>query len=161
MDRQQFILFVEDVQKPVRRFLTALCLGDAARADDIAQDAFVRAFMAVDTLRDPDRFRSWIFRIAYTCYVSDCRSRRHTTELSDAEALSADTDRPDEVFRYQALYNALGQLSDSERSSVLLHYMHGYSVAEIASITGSTSLAVRQRLSRGRQHLKSLLSNDL
>lgn len=64
----------------------------------------------------------------------------------------------DSAFRYQALYQALRRLSDLERNTILLYYMEGYSVKEIAEMTRSAQDVVRQQMSRGRKHLKSLLN---
>ena len=67
-------------------------------------------------------------------------------------------DDADRSFRYQELYAALNRLSDKERMSVLLFYMENYSIKEIAEIVDASESAVRQHLSRGRQHLRSLLT---
>ena len=63
----------------------------------------------------------------------------------------------DSMFDYQELYLALEKLSEKERSAILLHYMQGYSINEIAEINGSTIDAVKKQLSRARQHLQILL----
>lgn len=157
MDRQQFILNVESSQKALRRFLTALCCGDAALADDLAQDTFVKAYLACDDFKGDSKFTTWIYRIAYNTFVSHKRSRILHAQLSEAESISGN-DKPDKAFDYQPLYLALSKLSEKERSAILLHYMQGYSVAEIADINNSSPDAVKQQLSRGRQHLKCFLS---
>lgn len=156
MDRQQFISYVEQNQKAVRRFLTALCCGDSALADDLAQDTFVKAYLSCDSFRDDRRFTAWIYRIAYNTFVSSRRGCRTSEPISEAAAVGS-TDSSDEAFRYQELYMALDSLTEKERSAILLHYMQGYAVNEIAQITGSTSDAVRQQLTRARHHLKTLL----
>ncbi len=61
----------------------------------------------------------------------------------------------DDQFRYQALYAALDELPPLERTALLLFYMEGYSVKEIAEIVGASEEAVKTRLSRGRNHLRS------
>lgn len=69
------------------------------------------------------------------------------------------SDAADEAFRYQHLYLALDRLSVKERTAILLHYMQGYAINEIAEITNSSVDAVKAQLSRGRQHLKDLLND--
>lgn len=157
MDKQQFIQYVESNQKAVRRFLTALCCGDAALADDLAQDTFVKAFLSYDSFREDSKFSTWIYRIAYNTFVSHRRSIRSSEPLEEAE-MNRSNDRADSGFEYQELHMALASLSEKERSAILLHYMQGYAVNEIAEINGSSPEAVRQQLSRGRQHLKHLLT---
>jgi len=61
---------------------------------------------------------------------------------------------------YQALYMALSQLSEKERTAISLFYMEGYSIKEIAEITDSNENAVKQQLSRGRSHLKTLMPDE-
>lgn len=71
----------------------------------------------------------------------------------------ASDETADKRFRYQELYSALNRLPAKERSSVLLYYMEGYSIKETAEIEGASEAAVKQHLSRGRNHLRGLLSN--
>lgn len=157
MDQRQFTYCVESNQRAVRRFLTALCCGDAALADDLAQDAFIKAWLGRDSLRDAESFGPWIFRIAYNTFVSHRRANTVPTEPEAAAERLSGAERADGAFDHQELYGALGRLSARERSAILLHYMQGYDIKEIAAITGSTADAVKQQLLRGRQHLKRLL----
>lgn len=159
MNRQQFIQYVESNQRAVRRFLIALCNGDAALADDLAQDTFVKAYLSCDNFREDSKFLTWIFKIAYNTYINSKRSYKFTEQLDTATAI-ASTETTDNRFEYQNLYLALEKLSEKEKMSVLLHYMQGYTIAEIAEITESTPEAIKQQLFRGRQNLKNLLKED-
>lgn len=156
MDRRQFIEYVESNQRVVRRFLTALCCGDTDMADDLAQDTFMKAYLASGGFRGDSKFSTWVYRIAYNTYLSAMRKSQIHTDINEAENIGA-RESADKGFEYQELYAALGQLSESERYVILLHYMQGYELKEIAEITGATVDAVKQRMSRGRRHLKGLL----
>lgn len=159
MTREQFITRVESSQRAFRRFLTALCCGDSALADDIAQEAYIKAYLSCDGLTNADKFNAWIFRIGYTTFINHKRTERVFADYNEAhDALSADS--ADDRFRYQELYSALNRLPAKERSSVLLFYMEGYSIKEIAEIEGVTPDAVKQHLSRGRFHLRGILSHN-
>jgi RNA polymerase sigma-70 factor (ECF subfamily) len=159
MTREQFIKQVEGTQKAFRRFLVALCCGDAALADDIAQDAYLKAYLSCDTLLNPEKFNAWIFKIGYNTFINHKRSERVFADYDEARNISS-ADSTDSQFRYQQLYSALNKLPGKERTSVLLFYMEGYSIKEIAEIEGTTQGAVKQHLSRGRDHLRGLLSNS-
>lgn len=117
----------------------------------------MKAYMALGSFRGQSRFRTWIFRIAYTTFISSRRVVR-PLEPIDAAASVAGASRADDAFRNQALYAALQRLSEKERSAILLYYMQGYAIGEITVITGDSEAAVKQQLSRGRSHLKDLLS---
>lgn len=160
MTRKEFISHVEVNQKTVRRFLTALCCGDNELADDLAQDTFVKAYLSLDSFREDSKFITWIFRIAYNTFISHTRNIHNSlsknVSLNEAEIFPGKANS-DAIFDYQELYLALEKLSDKERSAILLHYMQGYSVNEIAEINDSTVDAVKKQLSRARQHLQILL----
>jgi len=159
MTREQFIKHVESTQKAFRRFLVALCCGDTSLADDIAQESYVKAYLSCDSINDPEKFNAWIHRIGYTTFINNKRSQRVAVGYEEAKSVSA-SDASDSAFRYQELYQALNNLPDKERTSMLLFYLEGYSVKEISDITSVSQDAVRQYLSRGRNHLRGLLSKD-
>ena len=159
MTREQFVKYIEGTQEAFRRFLVALCCGDSALADDIAQDTYIKAYLSCDSFRNPDKFKSWIFSIGHNTFLSHIRSQKSFADYNEAQSVTA-PDVSDSRFRYQELYSALGKLPDKERTSVLLFYMEGYQIKEIADIEGTSRDAVKQHLSRGRIHLRGLLSNS-
>ena len=158
MNRQEFISFVEESQEALRRFLTALCCGDSQLADDIAQEAFVKAWLSCDTFRGDARFATWVRRIALNTFLNHQRSVRALASIDEGVGCEA-PERADDGFEYQALYTALGQIPPRERSTILLYYMEGYSTQEIAEIEGISQASVRQHITRGRLHLRNLLND--
>lgn len=159
MTREQFISHVEATQKAFRRFLVALCCGDTALADDVAQESYVKAYLSCDSFSNLEKFNAWIFKIGYYTFLNHKRGERLTVGIEDAKDVSAH-ESADSSFKYQNLYNALYMIPAKERTSVLLFYMQGYSIKEIAEIQETSQDAVKQQLSRGRTHLRGLLSND-
>ncbi len=159
MTREQFIKHVEGTQKAFRRFLVALCCGDDVHADDIAQESYLKAYLSCDGIKNEDKFKAWIFRIGYTTFINHKRSEKHFADYDELPEI-ASVDNSDSAFKYQDLYAALNLLPGKERTSVLLYYMEGYSIKEIAEIEDSTPNAVKQHLSRGRTHLRTLLTPE-
>ncbi|MDE6512160.1 MAG: RNA polymerase sigma factor [Muribaculaceae bacterium] len=159
MTREQFIRQVRIHEKPFRRFLMALCCGDSMLADDIAQESYMKAYVSLAKLENPDSFRYWLFRIAHNTFLSHKRSERSTVDYDEAGAISSDTES-DASFRFQELHQALEKLSVKVRTSILLYYMEGYSVKEVAAIIDTGEDAARQHLARGRKHLKELLEKN-
>lgn len=156
MTREQFITHVENTQKAFRRFLVALCCGDASLADDVAQEAYIKAYLSSEGFHNPDKFNAWIYRIGYNTFVNHKRSERVLVGYDEAVHLTS-ASQSDDTFRYQQLYMALNNLPEKERTSILLFYLEDYSIKEIAEIVGTSQDAVKQHLSRGRNHLRGLL----
>jgi RNA polymerase sigma-70 factor (ECF subfamily) len=159
MSPERFIDLVRAEQESLRRFLLALCGGDSQEADDIAQDALVRAYVASGSFLGLSKFSTWLFRITYNCYVNRKRKVRPETIQSDSkQALSIPaTDETDADFKYQQLYMALDRLPEKEKASIILHYFEDRSIKEIASILEIPLGTVKYHLSIGRKHLKDLL----
>ena len=156
MTREQFISHVEGTQKAFRRFLVALCCGDSALADDVAQESYIKAYLSCDNFNNPEKFNAWIFRIGYTTFINHKRSEKVFADYEEASNIPT-SDNTDSQFQYQDLYAALTQIPGKERTSVLLFYMEGYSIKEISEIVGASQDAVKQHLSRGRKHLRKIL----
>jgi RNA polymerase sigma-70 factor (ECF subfamily) len=154
--RDDFIQHVEREQAALRSFLLALCCGNKDEADDIAQDALVKAYLSLTMYRDEGRFRSWLFKIAHNTFLNHKASLRTTEDIDEARTLIGDT-AADSSFEHQDLYLALRTLPPKERSAITLFYLNGYNVKEIATITDATEDAVKKQLSRGRDRLKMQL----
>ena len=159
MSPERFIDLVRAEQESLRRFLLALCGGDSQEADDIAQDALVRAYVASGSFLGLSKFSTWLFRIAYNCYIDRCRKIKPETIQPDSpQALDIPaTDETDAAFKYQQLYMALDCLPEKEKASIILHYFEDKSIKEIASILEIPPGTVKYYLSIGRNHLKDLL----
>lgn len=157
MTREQFISHVEASQGAFRRFLLAVCCGDAALADDIAQESYIKAYLASDTLADPEKFGSWMRRIGFTTFVNHSRASKAYADCDEAADIPA-PECADGAFHYEALYAALRRMPEKERTAVILYYIDDYPVKTIAAIVGASQSAVKQQLSRGRTRLRDLLT---
>lgn len=156
MKRQDFITCVEKSQRNLRRFLCGLCSGNVDLADDIAQEAYMKAYLASENFNDLENFNAWVTKIAYNVFLNTTRSRRHILPLESADA-TASTLTADSAFSYEKLYAALDLLSDRDKTVILLYYMQGYSTKEISAILDITDETARQALSRGRKKLKLMI----
>ena len=158
MTREEFISLATAEQESLRRFLLSLC-NDAALADDIAQDALVNAYVASASFRGAARFSTWLFRIAYNCFIDRMRGRRLQTAPLDSPAARAvpGPEAADGRFRHEDLHRAIGMLPDKERAALLLFYMEDKPVKEVADILEMPAGSVRAYLTRGRQHVKEYL----
>lgn len=160
MDRERFIDLVRAEQEPLRRFLLGLCCGDAPLADDIAQDALVRAYVASGSFLGLSKFSTWLYRIAYNCYIDHCRRKRPDSEaqIEGYEAMNIpSSEASDASFRHQRLYLAMDGLPAKEKAVIVLFYFEDRSIKEISSILRMPAGTVEYHLSMGRTHLKQTL----
>ena len=153
MNREQFTALVKGEQESLRRFLLALCIGNRDDADDIAQEALIKAYLARDKYCEREKFGAWLCRIAYHTFLDKLKTSHEYCDIDEAYSLQADT-TADGQFQYQELYTALRTLPTKERTAILLYYLKGYSISEVASIVHCSEDAVRKQLSRGREQLK-------
>lgn len=126
-------------------------------ADDLAQDSLLKAYVQIDSLKDAEKFRAWLMKIAYTTFLNSRRALKQTEPVDNAIGLMTDS-TADNSFDYQELYSALNRLTPMERTSVTLYYIEGYAIKEVAEIIGVSPEAVKQHIYRGRQHLRTLLT---
>ena len=156
MTREVFIAHVEREQEALRGFLLALCCGNKDDADDLAQDALVKAYLSSAGYHDKGKFRSWLFKIAHNTFLNHLASQRITESIDEARTLATSMGA-DSSFEHQDLYLALHTLPPKERSAITLFYLSGYNIKEIAAITEISEDAVKKQLSRGRDKLKERL----
>ena len=156
MTREEFITHVEREQEALRSFLLALCCGKKDDADDLAQDALVKAYLSSAGYQDKGKFRSWLFKIAHNTFLNHKASCRTMNSIDEARTLIGGSSA-DAGFEHQDLYFALRTLPPKERSAITLFYLSGYSIKEIAAITDTSEDAVKKQLSRGRDKLKERL----
>lgn len=136
-------------------------LRNSADAEDVAQEALLRAYRRWDRLRDPQRFRGWLVRIAFRLALDRVRSakRRETREtLWSQTAYRASTEDLAASAEFQAhLEAALGQLSEKYRLVLLLSAMEGHTLEEVAVLLGLPLGTVKSRLFFARKVLAEKL----
>ena len=159
MTSEQFIDLVRTEQEPLRRFLLALCSGDSALADDIAQEALIRAYVSSGSFLGRSKFKTWLFRIAYNCFIDHFRKKTpQRVEATGSEALNLPSgDSSDSGFRYQQLYQALDRIPEKEKTAIVLFYFEDRSIKEIAVIMDMPAGTVKYHLSMGRNHLREYI----
>jgi RNA polymerase sigma-70 factor (ECF subfamily) len=128
---------------------------DRTRADDLAQDAFIRAWERIGSLRDPAKFSSWLMSIAYTTFLQARRKR--STDDRMLEALQREpgaTDAPAPGEAESDLPKLMAVLSDDERVAMTLCYAHGMSHNEAAEVTGWPLGTVKSHVARGKARIR-------
>lgn len=159
MTRGQFIENVSAEQEGLRRFLLVLCSGDKAKADDIAQNALIKAYVASGDYSPRAKFSTWLFKIAYNCFIDSVRKKSLDVvcDESEVENTVPDSAASDAAFEHENLYAAIDALPPNERASILLFYMEDRPIKEISAILNLPEGTVKSHLSRGREHIKNRL----
>ena len=154
-----------------RVYRTAYSLvGDLDEADDLAQEAFIKAFRALRRFRGQSRFSTWLHRIAVNCcldylqskhrrnFVSldDYRENWHAPRIWMGRAKNADV-RVERRELQEILERALGELPEAYRVTFVLREIEGLTYEEIAKSLGCSIGTVKSRLFRGRAKLREIL----
>ncbi|MEC7679183.1 MAG: sigma-70 family RNA polymerase sigma factor [Planctomycetota bacterium] len=140
--------------------------GSPEEAEEVVQDAFIRAFIKLNTFQGNSQFFTWLYRIAFNSALS--RRRRYRSKVSldqlrDHAGTEIVGEQPsvDEPLlqgeRIAIVQQALQELSEDHRAILVLREMEGFSYEQIAEIAGISIGTVRSRLSRARAHLKNII----
>lgn len=156
MDSEVFTAFYQRSARPLRAYLARVS-GDAALADDLMQEAYLRFLASPPRTEGEADARRYLFRIA-TNLMRDYWRRPVATPLADVpEAIFAGNDSSSESDALAMLAPAMARLRPRERQLLWLAHAEGYSHAEIASITGLARASIRLLLFRARRRMVRLL----
>jgi RNA polymerase sigma-70 factor, ECF subfamily len=143
-------------------YLAALS-RDRARAEDLAQEAFLQIHRSRHTYRADLPVRPWVFAIARHVWLMDARTRSRRPRTDHAERDVPDLPVPAEVEGWadrERLRRALNALPPDRREALLLHHVWGFSFAEVGRLLGIRPDAAKLRSSRGMVDLRRLLTDD-
>jgi RNA polymerase sigma-70 factor (ECF subfamily) len=156
--REDFDRLYRSAYPRVYRTLTAI-LGDAADAEDCAQDSFVKAFKAWKRWRPDAPAEAWIHRIAVNGAISYRRRAqlRSVPELLRRFGMPARTKDPAHVATQPDLLKALRSIPPKLAAAIVLRHYHGYNNREIAAALGVSERTIGTRLSQATERLRALL----
>jgi RNA polymerase sigma-70 factor (ECF subfamily) len=131
-------------------------------AEDVAQEAFVRAYRHFHRLRDRSRFRPWLVRVTWRLALDRQRSERRRVAREQRESPSSPAARHEqdvvERDRAERLWRAIDTLPEKLRLAIVLVNIEGHDVAAAAELLRLPEGTVKSRLFLARQKLKELLS---
>lgn len=140
--------------------------NDPADAEDVVQDSFVAALERIEDCHDPDRFSGWLMSIVRNRALNLRRSQavRTTSPLEDVVSAASTSNPESDAARTllrDDLTAALGELTETQRSVVLLHDLEGYKHREIGATLGISEGASRFHLSTARAILRAKLNGNM
>jgi RNA polymerase sigma-70 factor (ECF subfamily) len=157
-DRPAFMRLVDAYQRPVFNLCYRM-LGDAAEAEDAAQETFLRAYTKLHTYQHARKFSSWLLSIASHYCIDRLRTRRYQVvswdDLPPWRWLPTDEPEPEEAAltreSHDDLRRMLETLPSDYRAAIILRYWHDMSYEQIAETMDTTVSAIKSRLFRARQ----------
>lgn len=157
-DQAAFGELVRRRQGWARALLRRMC-RDYAEADDLAQEAFIKAWDRLRDLENPAAFPGWFRRIAVTTFLMAKRRQKAIfEEIDDASPIADESSSPESAAGAKIdLEKALARLSDAERLCVTLNHAEGLSHSEIVDMTGLPLGTVKSHLLRGTDKLRRML----
>jgi RNA polymerase sigma-70 factor (ECF subfamily) len=157
-DQAAFNELVKRRQGWARALLRRMCQSHA-EADDLAQEAFIKAWDRLRDLETPAAFPGWFRRIAVTTFLMAKRRQKAVfEEIDDASPIASEDSTPEAAAGAKIdLEKALARLSDAERMCVTLNHGEGLSHSEIVDITGLPLGTVKSHVLRGTEKLRRLL----
>lgn len=163
-DLEAFGDLVNRHQAALVRYLMHV-VSHPADAEDVAQDALLRAYKALKDFRGQSTFKTWLYQIATNAARThlDKRRRRREDQAADAEREDLEVASSEQVERrivaHDQLRRALAELPDDWREAVVLRDIEGLEYREIADALQIPIGTVESRIFRGRQRLKQLVMN--
>jgi RNA polymerase sigma-70 factor, ECF subfamily len=158
----ELLALVDKLRPELHRYCARL-MGSVIEGEDVVQDTFARALLALDEMEESATLRAWLFRVAHNRALDLLRSRAiRTAEPIEAAHEVADLEIPDPVealMRREAVETAVSrfvELPAVQRSVVILKDVLDQSLEEIAAMLDLTVNAVKAHLARGRARLKDI-----
>jgi len=140
-------------------------MRDEQTSLDIVQETFINAFQNIAALRDNEKLGAWLFGIAHQKCIQQWRRRDRDAQLRDelGQQPVVDVDGPVEILvreeQEAEFMRGMGKLPIPQRSALLLHFVEGFSLDEIARITNTPIGTIKSRLYYGKRALRELLED--
>jgi RNA polymerase sigma-70 factor (ECF subfamily) len=157
-DSAAFNALVREHQSKVRGFLRRLARGDAALADDLAQETFLEAWRKIAQFRGEGSFSGWLCGIAWSRFLMERRKRKEEP-LEDVDE-TVSTDPQSSSHAKLDLERAMARLAAPERAALTLCYALGHSHGEAAEILSLPLGTIKSHVLRGREKLKAMLESQ-
>lgn len=142
----------------LRAFARGLC-GQTEKADDLVQDAVMRAWSSRAAFKPGTNLKAWVFTIARNHFLNELRRSRRESQLEEGQAETMLVARPsqEDGLHMSDLQRALDRLPPERREALLLVGASGFSYEEAAQVCGVAVGTMKSRIARGRAQLGNLL----
>lgn len=157
LGQARFEVLVRDNQSRVRQQLRRLTHGDVALADDLAQETFVQAWQHWAGFRGEALVSTWLYRIAYRCFLMHRRSAPPSAPADAIAAADTPAGGPDATLQID-VERALARLPEPERVALIHCFQLDLSHAEAADVLGWPLGTLKSHVARGKARLREHLA---
>ncbi len=158
MTKKELGKLIIDCEDTMYHIAKTILYSDTDCSDAISE-GITKAFEKITTLKDDRNAKAWLIKIV----INECyQIIRKQKKIVSFEQIK--TEQGELIYQrddYSDLYMALKHLNEKERLCIVLYYLDGYSIKEIAQIVNSTESAIKQRLVRGRKHMRDELEGGI
>lgn len=151
-DRTEFERAYEEYSNQLYR-VALVYTQDTYAAQDIVQEVFLRYLKKSRIFNDREHEQAWLLRVTINQCHDHYRKNRRLTVLTEEPQSTLPTE-------LSALSYALSQLPEKYRTAILLHYLEGYSIKEIAAMLHCSQSAIKMRIARGKAQLRRLREEE-
>lgn len=145
--------------------LAVRMLKNREEAEEIAQDAFVKAYKSLSKFKGDSKFSTWLYRITYNSCLDRLKSQERMIKsdiidkmhIRNLEVEKDVLDYMDEKERLQVINNAINLLADEDKAIITLFYFNELSLQEVSDIVGTNPNTIKIRLYRSRKKLYTIL----
>lgn len=156
----QFCSRLVEILPDLRAFARVLC-RDNDRADDLVQDAMVRAIAAMDQFQPGTNFKAWIFTILRNLHISSFRQRRFRFEpLEEVDRVMLQAPGQEEALAMRNLDAAVQKLAPVRREALILVVAQGLPYEQVAAICGCAIGTIKSRVARAREELHAAMNGE-
>ena len=157
IDKNTFCKLIKLHEKSMYALAISVVKNDADAAE-IISEAIFRAYENLHALKNIDAFKPWILRIVHNSAVDYIRKNSKSISIDEIEI--AVEDKKNDIVTNISVRETVKSLKQPYRTVVMLYYYENLTVPQIAKITNSTAVAVKQRLSRARKQMREILKED-
>jgi RNA polymerase sigma factor (sigma-70 family) len=159
-DQHAFAQLVLRYQSALRTWARRLCNGDTHLADDLAQETFMKAYVALGAFRAEAKFSTWLYRIAFNIAANRWRAKKvEWCELDENEDIAVEQCNVQQFHAKKDVEAAMQTLSAGQQLAIRLCYEDGFSHEEAASIMGIPLGTVKTHIARGKLKLQTQLAS--
>ena len=159
--------FIIDKYKDRTFNLAFRICGNREEAEEVTQDAFLKAYRSLKGFKMKSSFATWLYRIVYNTAISYVRNKKKSillledfpADTSDFTSVNISEEEAEKEYRNALVNFALQKITEEERGLISLYYYEDMNTGEISELTGISRSSIKVKLFRARQKMLEIIEN--